>query len=514
MIAYFIIGITTLLAAAYYCHFLAYRTQVGIATRQSASSNKGAASSSYIESSGSTTKFSCSFVEFDGRGDFLDFNQHQECLEIISTLSATQTILLVIYCHGWKNTSQSIDVLRFNRFLDQLSTSRLVEESGFRVHGIYLSWRGNVVKPYVDFNGGNSEWARETFGEDIVSQKATRRHRRLLSPIEQLSYWSRKHAAEHQVSGLAVTRAAFTYSAAAKGMQQRKFGADNRTLVIGHSFGALMLEQSLLQGAVGNLISQWVWNPKSDDERQNIPPTNNEDGATMASKSIPRSAKLPFDLILLLNSAAPSIYALQLRSFLSAHVKALEIQNAPHSDAPVVVSITSTADGATRYMHPIGNALSRFSPSMKRNYTERLLKTSSRGQQHAPVHQSYFYRKTPGHNPMLVNRWLSREPSTTAENVGYAPERPLSQSSWLLSNACPSSDPTKVAGHDVDPWIKSAYWIVECGKNVISSHNDVWNKEAMAAYMALFTMANRESDREQQFSTYDQDEELGTPPLG
>jgi len=50
---------------------------------------------------------SCSFVEFDERGDFLDFNQHRACQATLKNLAKSGRLILVIYCHGWKNNSQS-----------------------------------------------------------------------------------------------------------------------------------------------------------------------------------------------------------------------------------------------------------------------------------------------------------------------------------------------------------------------------------------------------------------------
>src|SRR5215470_13191216 len=55
----------------------------------------------YIE--GKTTNdstFSCSFVEFDERGDFLEFQQHRHCEQVISNLVEAGPVLLLLYCHG------------------------------------------------------------------------------------------------------------------------------------------------------------------------------------------------------------------------------------------------------------------------------------------------------------------------------------------------------------------------------------------------------------------------------
>src|SRR5262245_9019816 len=51
--------------------------------------------------------FSCSFVEFDERGDYLDFQQHRHAYRKIKELSDAhhERLLVLIYIHGWKNNS-------------------------------------------------------------------------------------------------------------------------------------------------------------------------------------------------------------------------------------------------------------------------------------------------------------------------------------------------------------------------------------------------------------------------
>src|SRR5881628_1862941 len=107
----------------------------------------------YIQSAptNGTKPISCSFVEFDERGDYLDFQQHRHAYTKIKELSQKGDRLLVwIYVHGWKNNSQSDDVVQFNSFLQRLASSPFVQEGGFRVHGVYLAWRGNAVPHALD----------------------------------------------------------------------------------------------------------------------------------------------------------------------------------------------------------------------------------------------------------------------------------------------------------------------------------------------------------------------------
>jgi hypothetical protein len=119
---------------------------------------------------------SCSFVEFDGRGDYIDFAQHKHAWEKVGELAKQQPLLLVLYCHGWKNNSQSSDVVKFNDFLGRLAASDTVANLHYRVHGVYLGWRGNLYRPFIEKDDELLAYARtcKLFGEPVVSPKWSR----------------------------------------------------------------------------------------------------------------------------------------------------------------------------------------------------------------------------------------------------------------------------------------------------------------------------------------------------
>src|SRR6266850_396454 len=331
------------------------------------------AKSWYVEGKAvNSSPFSCSFVEFDERGDFIDFNQHKDCERRITNFVNSGRALLVLYCHGWKNNSQSGDVTEFNAFLGKLAGSDEIQRQGLRVHGVYLGWRGNAFRPYVDKSSDN-ECYQETvkaFDGPIVDKSYHRSFYWTGVLPETLSYWNRKGAAEHLVSGLPMARAIFTYASAAKDYGNK---LENRVCVMGHSFGALMLEKSLGQAMTGALTLEW-W-----DSKEKV-------------KAL-QKVSLPFDLVLFVNSAAASIYAKEMRDFLKAHRSALGLNHDPAQDVPVIVSLTSTADWATGIIHPIGNLLAPLSPSLKRRYTTGIFGKPSQGvyPTHPGIRQSAFY---------------------------------------------------------------------------------------------------------------------------
>jgi hypothetical protein len=445
----------------------------------------------YIEGvSAAGVPISCSFVEFDERGDFLDFSQHKDCQARLKHLAKAGNLLLVIYCHGWKNNSQSDNVPAFNCFLSKLATA--IKSDGLQVHGIYLGWRGNVFRPYVEKTEVDSAYLQtvQEFRGAIVDAVYQRAKSPLWSIAENLSYWSRKGTGEFKTSGLPIARSIFTYAGAAKdyGGQPR-----NQVCVIGHSFGALLLERSLGQAMTGAVTMEWWDKERESPARRVVPPKP--------------KAKLPFDFVLLVNSAAPAIYAKELRDFLEADRAALETASDPDADVPVIVSVTSGADWATGLLHPLGNFLAPLSPSLQRLYTSGIFgekRPDTTFPTHTGIRQWRFYTTTPGHNRYLINHWIvnadaplppdvssdavfrtNLTPSVDDPNLFYTSKTPkYPAAAWRLANRDPGT-PMTLDGLPL-AMQRSNYWIVTCGKELIQDHNDIWSQTAMEMYAGLY----------------------------
>lgn len=443
--------------------------------------------------------YSCSFVEFDGRGDFIDFDQYQAAWKKVKELGKDQgeKLLLVQYCHGWKNNSQSGDVVEFNAFLRLLANSPYIQQHGFRVHGLYLAWRGNVFKPAVDAKSPFYQDTRADYGEDIVNSK----HHRWLPFFtfvgEQLSYWGRKRAAESDVAGAPLARAVLACANLTK-----KCGEKNRVFIIGHSMGALLLEKSVGQAVLGKISEAYPW--FDDTPRvEEVNPT-------------------PFDLMLFVNSAAPSTHSKQLSDVLWGHQRALlkvKPKPPPNADAPLIMSLTSSADWATGVIHRVGNLLAFTSPSLQRRYSNVLEwppGSKHQGEKPPLVHQSYYYSRTPGHNPLLVDHWIVPESApagpvpcavcgdvlqhnlrrdvTDAEVFFSTPKDVTTQQpakAWrMTSDIRKSDDPNWNKFHGAQAKERTSnYWTIRCPKELISGHNDIWNSRAMEMYAALYRLA-------------------------
>jgi hypothetical protein len=346
----------------------------------------------------------------------------------------------------------------------------------------------------LDKNSNAFTGTQTAFGEPIVNTRYARHPVLgwLLWVPEQLSYWSRKNAAEDKVSGVSIIRTIFTCGHAA-----RRYSIDdkpNQVFLMGHSFGALMLEQSFTPASLARLTAEWPW----DDEE-------------LIKQA--RANPLPFDLVLLVNSAAPSIYAKQLYGYMVAHRAALARNGIIGVDAPLVISLTSRADWATRVTHKYGNILAPLYPSLWRSYDggDFILALDAKASP-IKIPQSYYYRHTPGHNPLLVNHWIvpvaeDAEPAggrqQLRQNIDLrrtadVQNRPFHTSPrkhsakakvWKITTCPPSVTWSTYRGFKPlgigTNAVKSGYWIMRCEKEIIAGHNDVWSQQAMETYAAL-----------------------------
>ena len=150
-------------------------------------------------------------------------------------------------------------------------------------------------------------------------------------------------------------------------------------------------------------------------------------------------------------------------------------------------------------------------PSLQRVYRRALFATEPPGAPHLPVAQSYFYRRTPGHNILLLDHWVVRAApadqkrpvpandgaSVLAHNMGFDPHRtgvdcfytatrngaPLA---WKL-DVKPEHEP-RPTYEGMVPVTRGSYWIISCDKRIIRNHGDVWNPRAMELYAALYVL--------------------------
>ncbi|MEP6715597.1 MAG: hypothetical protein ABJC09_08475, partial [Terriglobia bacterium] len=159
------------------------------------------------------------FIEFDDRGEFFDRGQLTQALQTIAEVkgraSASHPAAVVLFVHGWQNNAsdRAGNVAGFRKMLTclgpQFNPAGVAPEDT-RVLGIYIGWRGQVVKAPV---------------------------------ATELTFWNRRNESE-SLPGAHVVETLLSVMKAVKGPD---FSGNGVSLVIGHSFGGGLLETALTQ---------------------------------------------------------------------------------------------------------------------------------------------------------------------------------------------------------------------------------------------------------------------------
>jgi hypothetical protein len=262
-----------------------------------------------------------------------------------------------VFVHGWKHNAAPGD-RNLRDFRKLLDAAALVEEasgSNYRVVGLYVSWRG---------------LSSSVFG------------------LRELSFWTRKNAALHVAQGS--SRELFARLRGFKCAQNAAAGRQGcgglpggrpkvRMIMIGHSFGALVLFNAVSGSLVESLtIADDTGSPGSPSERYG-------------------------DLIVLVNPAFEATRYTPLHRIAT-------LRDYEHYQTPLLVSLTSEADIATKVFFPLG----RF-------FNTVFQKVTSREEDRANM-------RTPGHMPEYLTHRISTTEQPTADCIGWKPLESLAAS--------------------------------------------------------------------------------------
>ena len=351
--------------------------------------------------------YKVAFIEFGEQGSYQDPTQLQNALALIRD---TPKPLVITYVHGWQNNVESGDVQSFESLLARLNRAPAIRNVGFHVVGVYLGWRGKLTPVPV---------------------------------LKEISFWNRKATAERLASNYDCYDAIASISEEAR----RKGRGNQYTVLLGHSFGGLILERS-----VAHAINAEIH------------------GHADADRS------MPADLVIAVNPAADSVLARQMIAALYSRKT--------EGTRPLFVSITSTGDWATGTVFPIGTGLASVSKGFN-----NVPAPGPNGTMHS---EREFYTSTPGHNEMLINHiTVDKHETINSPNGLPALEENLQHNhagnGFTLDRANGKLDIWQIKRvRDVDV----PYWDVQVDPSIIKDHGDIWNERAEAMMAAIFRMAN------------------------
>jgi pimeloyl-ACP methyl ester carboxylesterase len=266
------------------------------------------------------SRYRLSFIEFDDRGELFKRGQLETALKEIDKArmdaAPDDHPLVVVFIHGWKdNASQSNGkVWGFRQVLAQLSLG--LGEKAVTAHvtphevpvlGIYIGWRGAVISAPI---------------------------------LKEFTFFDRRRKSQSLPNAQMVESLTKIMTAVRKPLPDRS-GA--MSVLIGHSFGGAVLETALTDS-----LLQATLHPTSS-----------------ASVAPP----WPADLVIFINEAQEAIRSYQLIETMHANLPPAPPCTREEDKArPVVLSMTSTGDYATRAFYPAAQSLLRPFNSL-RSYT-------------------------------------------------------------------------------------------------------------------------------------------------
>ncbi|MEK6300015.1 MAG: hypothetical protein AABO41_04780 [Acidobacteriota bacterium] len=342
--------------------------------------------------------YTLAFIEFDDMGEFWDRTQLNRALQSINDAKARGNgqVIVVTFVHGWKNNA-SDDSGNVWGFRDELKD--IAGRSGnIPVVGVYIGWRGAATN--VPF-------------------------------LKELSFGNRRNAAI-RIPGANITEALH------KIMRTTKQGENDRSkcVLIGHSFGGMVLERALTQSMV-SLIN--------DEEEKN--------GKTGASRiSIPS----PADLIVFVNSAAPATEGKQFLGMLKAgHY----YYRSGTRDVPFFLAITSKGDTATEFLMPIGHFPSKITKAM-RQYD---LCDPDAHPEFPPgiPNQSTYYLHSTANSPVLQSHeiFVSDRPDDDPANCAEVHQK------WYCVRP------------KANRWNDTPYWAMRMQAEIVPDHGTIFRPE-------------------------------------
>jgi pimeloyl-ACP methyl ester carboxylesterase len=355
--------------------------------------------------------YKVAFIEFGEQGSY---QYPPQVTNALSLIQKTDKPLVITYVHGWQNNVGSGDVGKFESLLTRLDRAPAVRQAGFHVVGVYLGWRGKLTPVPI---------------------------------LKELSFFNRKATAERLASNYDCYDAIASISEVAR----KYHGAHQYTVLLGHSFGGLIVERS-----VAHAINAEIH------------------GHADADRS------MPADLMIVVNPASNSILARQM-------IAALYSRKTERT-RPLFVSITSTDDWATGLGFPIGTSFAAT--------TKAFNNVPAPGPKGAMQSERKFYTSTPGHNEMLINHVTLNLQRTITSPQGLPAletnlQHNLSAEVFTLDGANGKLDLWQIKRVGV---VDVPYWNVRVDPSIIKDHGDLWNERAEAMMAAIFRMANPRLD--------------------
>ncbi len=389
-------------------------------------------------------QYSMAFVEFDDVGEMFrnpseikrdkqgyvkeDNTELGQTIQEIERINedASSYPVFVVFIHGWHyNASESSgNVWGFRSALQSLALE--LNKPGSLPHpimGIFIGWRGEATS---------------------------------LPVAKDFSFWNRKNAAT-RIPGAHLTETLRLITMAAKSNKNA------RCVVVGHSFGGLVLERSLTQAMVEMMVEN-----RADIESTELK-LRTQKISTEAAERERKDAderlqskvrsRIP-DLTVLLNEAGPATESKEFLTFLKdGQFDFVDNENVRY---PLFLSLTSTGDTATHIIFPIGQFLGKHGLST-RKYEEQ--------DDFGETDQNHYFLHTTANSPHLVNHKVERDNPAKSSLCKEKHDREVFLGDKLYY-ICEDVDSARHSPKNDTP-----YWVMQIPTEFVPDHSTVFKPE-------------------------------------
>lgn len=364
--------------------------------------------------------YTLGFVEFDDQGEPWAPAQAERVLETIERANQSPNGAdVIVFVHGWKNNASPEQEAKEGYSLNGFN--KLLTDLTRLTRATFPTSPPEVVGVFIAWRG--------------QSAKA----------LQNLTFWGRRKAAR-RVASPSAAGTLFEILTTARANPKSRVG------LLGHSFGGLLVEAVLTQAMSAMLFS----------------------GAQA-------QADFPADIVVLINPASEAVHAKEFIDMLARDGIAIYRVDAKghRYRRPLIVSLTSEGDIATRVYFPIGARLG----GLGKHYRKYGPEFCSPGES-----QRQFLLHTSGNMEALFSHTMAREPLPPGTQV---PEADIQ----LRMEEDPATGETSFSftGFRDRYTVKNIpralnqtpYWIMRVPKSLIPNHSDIFGPDTLRLLAAL-----------------------------
>ena len=373
--------------------------------------------------------YTLTFIEFDDQGEPWAPAQLERTIQVIDEAhSEGKRSVVLLFVHGWHNdASTREDRKRDNNvegFQRLLTTARqLIDRADESPEDVAL------IGVYLSWRGRSTDVG-------------------LLKP---LTFYSRRGAGQRAAS-------VSTTEAILRVMSAAKKNPLSTGITIGHSFGGMIVELALTQAVVGYTLV----------DKEEIPPSA--------------------DMVILVNPASQSMQAKNMVGMLKRNRLKFyrEDEAGERREAPLIVSVTSTADTATGTLYPLALSMKGWSKKFREYEATDCNPTRT---------QKNYYTQTAGHNRALHSHVISTTGSLTAGTVDdreMVLEVSVDPNSGENRYTFPGQENQFTVQRLPLSYNDTPYWIMSAPPELIRDHSEIFTYNVIQMIRALLVLSGAE----------------------